>query len=305
VQDTLAAANGRQTIFEPLHPDAVEGARPFANLFVKPSSEQAALKDFMGPILDGRINSLWAKYRVRPDRLIPPIQDLMTKKGVVRVKNNFTRLLRRMRSNNSVRGRPLAIKFIRANLMIEWILREYNLKAALVVRHPCAVLSSVIRRGGAEWGHEGTRRLLNTYLGQPDLINDRLHNIKDSLLQLDSFAALQAAVWCIENAHLIKEEKRLPLMLVHYEHLISKGETCWHELASQLELENVPSNELLTKPSQQADHRMRNTAFGQDQLGRWLSHLTNQQQAEVQQVLELFDVRRYNAFDTMPLIESY
>ena len=71
ILDSLAEANGLATLFEPLHPNAVPHAKFFSNRYVRDDSYEPELSKFMDKVFSGDLRSVWAKYRVRPDSLLP------------------------------------------------------------------------------------------------------------------------------------------------------------------------------------------------------------------------------------------
>jgi hypothetical protein len=301
VQDVLAKANRYGTLFEPLHPDAVRGTQELANLYIEAGTRHAALSRFMNSVLDGTLNSLWAAVRVRPDRLLPPARVLATRKGASEMVRGGGRVIKRWIAAREYRGRPRIIKFIRANLMMEWMQAEYGLRSAVVVRHPCAVLASVCQRSDSEeWAYPAIKTLLSRYLEQAPLAEGRLKDKMPALRSLNSMAEVHAATWCIENAHLVASDGSKEIPLVCYEHLTGCEESVWRKLADTLCLERVPGEELLRRPSQQAGYaRLKNEPESQGVAG-WQSYLTDEQKADVKSVLNLFDVDSYDVEDPLP-----
>jgi hypothetical protein len=300
VQDVLAEANGFGTLFEPLHPEAVRGARDFANLYLRPGEDAPALKGFMDQVMSGTLKSIWATLRARPDRLSPSAKNLGSWKAIRYTKAAYVQASRRWWHNRRFAGRPRIIKFIRANLMLEWLIREYGLKSALIVRHPCAVLSSVLRRSGPEWGAAAMTQLLNRYLGQPNLVEDRLLEVEDRLKSLRSVSEIHAAIWCIENGKLLADDNPNGVVLAHYEDLITNTSS-WQSLVDGLRLSVTPTDEALLRPSQQARYGMGSRASAEVQISSWQSQLTEKQKQEVRSVLDLFGVRAYSVNDPLPL----
>lgn len=301
VQDVLARANHYGTLFEPLHPDAVKATRNLANLYVQPGSHQPALSRFMNSVMDGSLNSIWAAVRVRPDRLLPPPRKWLVRKDVSEAVRGYGRAITRWMAAREYRGRPKVIKFIRANLMVEWIQAEYSLPSVIMVRHPCAVLASVCQRGDTEeWAYPAIKNQLLRYLTQVPLAEGRLKHKMDALMSLSTMAEVHAATWCIENAHLIAEDGQSDIPLACYESLSTCEEPVWRKLADALSLEVVPGIDLLRRPSQQASYaRLRNEPASQE-IATWQILLTDEQKAGVQSVLDLFDVNSYNAESPMP-----
>ena len=69
VLDGLCTANGRRSIFEPLHPACVAGAGHIASQYVDHEAPRGDLKKFFDPLFSGSVNGIWIDYRVRTDRL--------------------------------------------------------------------------------------------------------------------------------------------------------------------------------------------------------------------------------------------
>jgi len=304
VQDVLAEANTYDTVFEPLHPDAVRGVREYANLYLVPGDSNPALRSFLEKTIAGNLHSIWTRLRARPDRLLPPLQIIFSKEGAGRTKAEYVRTWQRWRQYQKIRQQPKVIKFIRANLLIEWILQEFDCKACYVDRHPCAVLSSVVQRHGNEWELAVMQKLLHRYLTQDNLVGSRLVNKVDFLNSLDSMAGIHTAIWCIENAHIIASDMHDGLALACYEHLIVRKNSAWPELVHQLGLTNVPGPDLLSRPSQQARYSMDEHTSAIEQVSTWETKLDASDKTEVQRVLDVFEVDFYSTEDVLPSGES-
>lgn len=299
VQDALAEANNYATLFEPMHPDAVPGARAFANLYVRVDESNPDLKRFLSGLFERRYAGLWPELRTRPDRLFPgpgaflSIRDL--KDTFVRYRNTYSRW-RRFRHRA---GQPRIVKFIRGNLFAHWLKREFGYAAAVVIRHPCAVLASVSKRSGREWTREAMLGVLRRYTAQERLVQDRLSPVLPQLEKLDSMAEIHTAVWCVENAHFL-EGNGEHLHVAHFEDLVEKAPEAWESLANALELGVVPDNELLVRPSQQASYNMGSAASSERLLNSWRNTLGDDDLEQVRSVLALFCVDRYTVDDCRP-----
>jgi len=93
VLDAIARANNLRTIFEPLNPVGHPSAKHLANRYVRDDTDFPELKRFMDKVFSGNLKSLWANYRIRPDRLRPNMhksESLRQKLGSL--KYNYTRL---------------------------------------------------------------------------------------------------------------------------------------------------------------------------------------------------------------------
>ena len=301
VQDTLAEANNYCTVFEPLHPDDVPGADEFAHRYIAPGSEYPALHEFMHGVLTERVAPLWTRMRVRRNRLLPRTEHVSFIRALRNLRSTYARLFERWQEDRRMRHRPRIVKLIRGNLLAEWLVGEFHVPAAIVVRHPCAVPASVIRRSGNEWSIDALREVLNRYLDQDDLISARLSGVADELAALSSYAGVNTAIWCIENAQFVNGDQPHGLHVSHYEDLVCDHAGAWSRLTTALGLDVVPEEQLRMKPSQQAGYPLLKQFSTDRLLSGWQEKLDAGQKDEVANVLALFGINAYTSDDPMPV----
>ncbi|HNP35110.1 MAG TPA: sulfotransferase [Woeseiaceae bacterium] len=300
VQDALAEANEYGTVFEPLHPRCVRGAEEFANLYIPRESRNERLSEFLQPWLSGAKHSVWTSERVHPDLLFPRFADLNSVRSIRDTRKIYAKLVRRWWRNRSRRGRPLVIKLIRGNLMAEWMSDTFGLASALVVRHPCAVLSSVARRHGKDWEPAALRNLLNRYVQQPLLANKILDSGRIPVQKYRSLASVQTAIWCIENARQLSSAGNSGVHVVYYEQLLAEPVSTWSMLTDALGLRETPGKDLLLRPSQQASIGTGAEVNSDKQLTDWQTQLGGEELEEVSCVLSAFGVDTYSVDSPMP-----
>ena len=154
ILDSIAEANNLHTIFEPLNPVLVPAAKPFAYRYVRDDSHEPALRNFMDRVFAGNLRSIWANYRLNPHMLRP--WSTLARGVFRRYRHNpllqfkvlcgqYVRLLSHYRKYKRPKSDHLIVKFIRANLMIGWLAKNYDTKIVLVVKHSAAVISSRLR----------------------------------------------------------------------------------------------------------------------------------------------------------------
>lgn len=300
VQDTLAEANHYATVFEPLHPDDVPGAERFANRYIPPGVENAELRAFMHSVLHERVAPVWTRMRVRRDRLLPRTEDDTFIRAIRNLRVTYARLFRRWLDDRRLRDRPRIVKMIRGNLLAEWLVAEFGVPGAVVVRHPCAVLASVMRRSGQEWSISALRTVLERYLAQPDIVSGLLAGHVAPLTALSTYSGVHTAIWCIENAAFVGDDRTRGLHISHYEHLVCDSGSAWSLLTSALHLDRVPDEQLRMKPSQQAGYPLLRQFSTERLLSGWEDKLDAGQKDEVARVLDLFGVTAYTVGDPMP-----
>jgi hypothetical protein len=293
VLDTLARANGLRTVFEPLHPAAVRGAARFAHRWAAPDAEWPELERFMARALSGRFVGLWPDLRVRGDRMLDPREPLAWI-------GQYRRLLRHGAIYLRERRRPPLVKFIRANLMLGWLVRRFGARVLLVVRHPGGVVASTMKLGGPDWHHAFR---LQAYREEPALAPwlDRLASV---LGPDPSPVTAHTALWCVENAIPLELAAEWGVVPVHYEFLLRGDEDEWRRALAALELERRPEDEALSRPSQQVSREMRGATFDAAQAGRWMQHLGPAEREEMARVLCAFGVDAYSLADPFPAARS-
>ena len=298
VLDAIARANNLRTIFEPLHPIGVPHAKPFANRYVRDHADEPDLKLFIDKVFSGTLNSLWANYRLRPDRLYLTSHN----KGSLRhrlgcLKYYYGKLISRYLRYHKVKTNNLIVKFIRANLMLGWLSNNYRAKILLVVRHPCAVIASKMRLGGPDWNYHHS---LQQYLHNTQLVEDYLHKFKGIDMPSLSPVLGHTLIWCIENTLAMNHAAKYGHCIAYYENLIAYSDTEWPRVIASLELKYVPDKEFLSQPSQQVSREKKETVFDRSQIDSWMGSFAKQQLNEIANVLTVFGVSAYNTLDSMP-----
>lgn len=299
VLDAIARANNLRTIFEPLNPAGIPSARHLANRYVRDNEDCPELKLFMDRVFSGNLKSLWVNYRIRPERLrlnMHKSESLRQKLGSL--KHSYEMLATNYLKYHKDKSRSLAVKFIRANLMLGWLGANYRAKTLLVVRHPGAVVASKISLGGPNWRYEP---VLKQYCDDQKLVQDYLYKFQDTLARSLSPVEGHAVVWCIENALQTCNAERSGQTVVFYEDLFIDSKTEWRRIIESLDLMHLPDKEILSQPSQQVSKEMRGEKFDSRQLGRWMNDFSKKQLMELDGILKIFNVSFYDAFDPIPI----
>ena len=292
VQDSIAAANDLQTIFEPLHPKGVRAAKRFAYKYLDGHASNQDLSIFLEQVLSGNYGSLWMNYRIRPDRFN------FFREGISNVIYNAQKFVHHYKKYRVKGQQGIVIKFIRANLMLPWLVHNYNIRVLYVTRHPCAVLASRLELGGEDWtGQLG----LDRYRADPRVV--QLVQAKFGVDIHESFSPIAAltAVWCIETLLPIKWSTEAGYMVTAYEKLLVERDGEWERVISGLGLKHVPQSSLLQLPSQQVSSEMRGKTFSKQHLGKWRQVLSAGQVKEISSVLDLFSCSIYSVKSDYPI----
>ena len=178
----------------------------------------------------------------------------------------------------------LVVKLVAANQMLAWLTSNFDIPpVALIVRHPCAVLSSWLSRG---WG-------LNTWINlEPGLTESypEIVPIVDSLEHEEEFFA---ARWCIDHFVPFKGGGDCRFNVVAYEKLVMEGADYLEDVLQAWDLE-VPAHvrDSIRRPSEKASDTMRSSY--DSVLTGWQDKLTQTQVARVLRVVRDFGLDFYD-----------
>jgi hypothetical protein len=129
------------------------------------------------------------------------------------VRNEFT--LGKLRLERAFRPRQFLVKFVRGNTLLPWIAEAFPLPpAALIIRHPGAVVASLLRLGGG-WV-EAKRPAVPEYL-------DRDSGVSDWVRSLSTPEEELALFWALENRVALGMTDPNRIRVVSYEHLYRRG----------------------------------------------------------------------------------
>ena len=170
------------------------------------------------------------------------------------------------------RRRKLVVKFCRANRMLQWLSGRFELRGTiLVVRHPCAVVASMLQHGAwqaamtsLEPGHALDLSAL------PVELQDRFRPlVADVATPLDALAV----TWCLDTCIPLLYHDHHPWAILPYERLIRQKEAELRRICDALGVDCPPRvAAVLDRPSSSTK-----TDLGADadaQLGKWRTTLS-------------------------------
>ena len=188
----------------------------------------------------------------------------------------------------------LIVKFVRGHLLLPWLVERFALpKPVLLVRHPCAVVASMMKHGAwASHPIPPPRPAAHRH----DELMMHYHDIAGPITTKEEYLAF---IWCSTHAYLLKH----PLndkawTTITYEELLLNTEATLKKVFTSWEMQ-VPQEAL--EISQQPSRTTRPgspTAQPLDQLSHWQSQLDQGQKGRILRMLQRFDVDLY---DTDPL----
>jgi hypothetical protein len=249
VAEVIATTPGSLLLWEPLepssHPNILEklgiGYDPYVphDLRVTPDMPEKALYEYLKDVIAGRVPFTEYLRFLRWRHL--PVRNLLSLERYI-------------------------VKFIRGNLLLYWLLREFQLKGVLILRHPCAVVASQMHfawKNALQWR---TRWVPFLERYDPSLLK-----VVDSLRTDEEVLAMD---WAVTNLVPLRQPKPHPWLLVAYEDLVSSIKE-WERLCSHISCP-VPPVGIITKES--TTTRLRDTeSKAMFSLDKWRKHLSEKQ----------------------------
>jgi hypothetical protein len=298
VLDSLAKTNGLRPVFEPLHPHVSEVGNRYAHRALRASDSCPDLEQFFAEVVAGRALPLWTRYRRQIRWLLPPPAEFSTWQDAGRTVRRWGKLFRDLPELfiAARRKHPL-VKCIRANLMLDWLVRSQGCLVVLIVRHPAAVIESELR---ASWNSDFALDRFSKNKTLHELTSGRyLPLLGRKLSAVEGLAAR----WVIENQWVVEQSAQIGVSVVHYEQLRSSPDSTWPIVIQALGIERAPSPALLDVPSQQSSPRSAN-AEPLSRRTRWLRTLSTAQLAEIQGVLDCVECDMYSIAGPEPRATS-
>jgi hypothetical protein len=188
--------------------------------------------------------------------------------------------------------------------MLDWIHANFDARIVLLMRHPGAAVESRLRFAD-QWD---PFPLLQRYKGDSALMTGPLARYADWLTRRLTRAEALTAIWCIENIVPAAQAATNGYLVAFYEELLEQPDAEWTRVVHGLGLADVPSGDLLAKPSQQSavalkDSR-RKEAYSRS-YADWRKRLSCDEHDEIDEVLKSFGVNFYSMADDRPDVRAF
>jgi hypothetical protein len=303
--DSLAEANGLRTIFEPLHPTAVPGAVSHANAFQRPGEENEHLRNHLQKYLYERCASIWCDCRFISESLHPQWKYLWSPKDGYFFLVLYMRLFSRAFKSFSLRNNRRIIKFIRANLLLGWMREQFpEAKIIYLLRHPCAVIASKMKRRDKYWNFndEMQQGILHRYLSDEQLKIEYRRKMGIVVPVPSCEVSGHAFMWCVENVlPLAQARENEGVMTLFYEDLVASPDRELARIKNHLLLDHVPNAVDLSKPSLESSKEIRKKVVTSVDLHRWQGHFDRAQLHQIGSMLRMFHIDCYHVEHPLPI----
>ena len=254
--------NGYRYMFEPLYPTLPICDQTPARAHLAPDNQEAQIMRQARAIFEGRVR------HARVDQY----------------------------NGRAISSRRL-IKVIHANLMLPWVRRNFpGMPIVLLLRHPCAVLNSLLRLG---W-----LTVLHHITAQETLLSGILHPFRSVIAHADSPFEQHLLLWCVETYVPLHELSPGDVHVLFYEKLCESPEAEVSRLFSYLGVPFSPAAvRSVAKPSPQS--RVDSPVVrGSSLTDAWRQEITEKQLDRAMELLHVFGLDRLYSREPMPNVEE-
>ncbi|MCW5714899.1 MAG: hypothetical protein KIT43_10345 [Bauldia sp.] len=171
-----------------------------------------------------------------------------------------------------VRFRRFVAKFISANLALDWITKNLGIKAVLLLRHPCAVVSSQLAYG------DGWRKASRERIRVPESVFEDFPHFGSIRDDIETTEEALAFVWAVEAlVPLVVPVRNRRWRTVFYEDLAMDPVTGFQQLFDDLRIEHPPNlADIVRRPSRSVTQTVKGVdgwrrTLHPDQVSRILS----------------------------------
>lgn len=210
---------------------------------------------------------------------------------------NFKELYSRLSFNK------ICAKFVNGNRLLPWISDRFTLKATfLIIRHPCATVSSQLKTGLVGYPKEyemkirkGNVKLLKRIILEEISMIDNLKEKQELINKINSMQTVEellAVEWSLDYVIPLYFFDKYDWHLIIYERLIKNSEDELINIFDKIG-ENVPKKayKLIKKPSRTSQEKK---IYAQKQLHKWKNHLSKKQIEDILNVVNFFGIDFYN-----------
>lgn len=226
--------------------------------------------------------------------LYPQLNEYLTKvfRGKIAGRFPYRQYLSWNTLTRRFKASKLVVKFVRANTILPWIARTFELRGIyFVIRHPCATIASQLATG--YYSKIPLDQLLGEISKIPELSKDR--RLLNRLRGINSEIGRLAAIWAFENYIPLSAEKPHPWYTVVYEKLVSEPQDELKRIFEYIR-EEVPDCAWVKvkKPSMVTRRSYNREYIGTPkQLSKWKSQLSERQVREILEVVSWFGIDFY------------
>ncbi len=183
----LGTCSGCVPVFEPLNQEWVpESPRwQMPGPYLRKGVSYPQWEAFFDGLLTGRISNYWTRQDYHR---IPKLLTRWRLTGRI-----GARMAKTQYHWKEIRGRRYLVKEVRANLMLHWLTNYTKARIVYLIRHPCAVIGSRLKKPEV-WDFD-----MNEILCESTLMRDLLEPFRTTISGASTPLERLTVGWCVEN----------------------------------------------------------------------------------------------------------
>ena len=210
---------------------------------------------------------------------------------------NFKKLYRRLSFNK------ICVKFINGNRLLPWISERFILKATfLIIRHPCASISSQLKTGWVGYPkkyeieiRKGNVNLLRRIILEEVSMIDNLKKNQELINKINDMQTMEellAVEWSLDYIIPLSYFDRYSWNLIVYENLIENPEQVLDDIFKRLD-RDMPEEvlKIMKTPSSTSKEK---EIDAKKQLQKWKYHLSPKKIGQIIDTIHSFGIDFYN-----------
>lgn len=212
-----------------------------------------------------------------------------------KIKSNW--LYHRESLLNFVINRSVIIKICRGNLLIPYIVKNFNFnkQPIYLVRHPLAVVASQLKQGG--WDNTSVQYNFGNYK-----FNEHYLKHESFLKTLSTKEEVLTATWCLTNQPTLKNPyNNKKWITVTYEEMLLEPKETVVRILNRMGVTKDLNYINFKKKSNTSIQKK--TLSDEERLNQWRKDFTKDQITKMDAVLKYFKIEHYSAEELLPLIK--
>ncbi|MCU0527097.1 MAG: sulfotransferase domain-containing protein [Elainella sp. Prado103] len=178
------------------------------------------------------------------------------------------------------------VKFVNANLLLYWLLNQFPLKAILMIRHPCAVVSSQLRHSA--WTHVSKQNC-----SFPNAVAADYPHLQEVFDFAETREEILAFEWVLKTYVPLSQPKPHPWYLSTYESLVMDSYAELERIFAFLEKPIPPKAYCYLRQPSKTTQSKSNVATGRNPLTGWQDQLTARQIERILKIIHLSGIDFY------------
>jgi hypothetical protein len=259
------------------------------------------------PLWRGKLKSPWKKPD-QSDRKVPEVADLdfyfnqhiPESENWLQARNVFEDILAGRSASKGLydeqdysrlkNGGTYVTKFCYANLLMPWLVQQFDFEAILLTRHPCAVIASQLRH--PSW--QGIR--MDKSIMLEDFPFSEIYKVStEKIGRIDSLETYLALIWAMNfKQTAMHPDNNRNWLTVSYERLLLCFDSEIDRINQRLRLNLHPNLINREKPSKSTYPDTNDKVVTHAKHDEWQRKLTKSQISAILRVLDIFEIDIYN-----------